>query len=306
MTRTDDTSELVQRYLDGDATEDEVRALSKALEAEPDLRARFLAYARLDASLSKIVRSQAAPIISNADSTNNRRSRKNWWSLSTAAVIGLVVGLLSASAVWALTLPAEGPAEVVAPLLEESFENSDLVPGHGFPTVAGTWSGDLLLSSKKNGGVVPKSGSRVAELPPHPKRKFSYATRIIDLDDVRNAVGDGTPRVEVEASFRAPESVEAMRHQIRLAAFAESPAEVKARWVGGELFDWVLQHVARTVTVRRGAGSEWHTLTTTMEIPPNARSLVISLAAATPDESAPKSAFYLDDVDVRLFVRPRP
>jgi hypothetical protein len=43
-------------------------------------------------------------------------------------------------------------------------------------------------------------------------------------------------------------------------------------------------------------------LQATLEIPPGARSLVISLAAAVADEASAKSVHYLDDVHARFII----
>ena len=43
--------ELTRRYLDGDATPEEVAELEKRMLADPQLREDFLRYARIDASL---------------------------------------------------------------------------------------------------------------------------------------------------------------------------------------------------------------------------------------------------------------
>ena len=47
--------ELTRRYLDGDATREEVAELEKRMLADPQLRADFLRYARIDASLPGVV-----------------------------------------------------------------------------------------------------------------------------------------------------------------------------------------------------------------------------------------------------------
>ena len=47
--------ELTRRYLDGDATREEVVELEKRMLADPQLRKDFLRYSRIDASLPGVV-----------------------------------------------------------------------------------------------------------------------------------------------------------------------------------------------------------------------------------------------------------
>ncbi len=222
----------------------------------------------------------------------------------------MLVGLLlSGSIVWAFALvSSRDAAERFVPIFDEGFEDPAITPGRNFPTKADVWSGNLSPSVATQDGVSPLAGEHMMRLAPHSKRKFSYAQRIVDLAELPLAAGGASVhkntllRVEVEASFHAPPG-SAIRYQIHLAALAEQPEEVKAIWGGGELFDYTRQHVGRTVTTKPNAtnsnGAGWQTLTTTMDIPEGTRSLVFSLAAATPDDAAPKSDFYLDLDEVR-------
>ncbi len=198
---------------------------------------------------------------------------------------------------------AKSDPERIVTILDESFEDESLQGVRGFPTRAGTWSGDMSSSIAAEEGVAPKTGERMVRLPPHATRKFSYAQRIVDLSEYPLQPGDKVRRIEVEASFHDAGGGVASRHQIRLAAFAEEPAEVKAIWSkGADLFDSVLVHVGRTVTAKSGTEG-WHTVRSMMEVPPGARSLVISIAAASVDDAGPKPTRYLDDVHARFVIR---
>lgn len=282
--------ELIRRYQAGEATADEVRQLEQLLEADPQLRQEYLAYARLDAGLSVVARRHrpAAP------------QPRRWlaWRPATAAAAGLMVGVLSASVAWAFAVPIrpESRSQIV-PIIQEGFEDPLLHVTRGFPSGAGVWSGDLSDGIAEEQGVTPLSGERMVQLPPPVTRKFSYAWRIIDLSEHPIPPGDRLRRVEVEASFHDVPGDPPGRHQIRLAAFAEEPAAVRAIWNRSDMFDHVLLHVGRTVASKTPG---WHTLRSSMEIPPGARSLVISVAAASADGSAPKVTHYLDDVRVQF------
>ena len=51
---------------------------------------------------------------------------------------------------------------------------------------------------------MPFEGSRMVRLNPSPKRKFSYARRIMDLAEHPSIVNGQTRRLEVMASFNTP------------------------------------------------------------------------------------------------------
>ena len=134
------------------------------------------------------------------------------------------------------------------------------------------------------------------------KRKLSYAWRIVDLAEYPEAASAGTLRLEVAASFNTPRPARPSRYQIRLAAFSEDPADVRAIWNNEPmLFDTVLQHVGRNVLTKPGE-TDWQTVRAAIQIPPGTRSIVISLAAGEADPAQPMLERYLDDVQVRLVI----
>jgi hypothetical protein len=129
------------------------------------------------------------------------------------------------------------------------------------------------------------------------KRQLSFAWRIVDLAEYPAATSEGPLRIEVTAAFAGSEPERAAHYQIRLAAFSQAPADVRALWNNEPLlFDTVLQHVGRNVHAEPGIKG-WQTVQAGMQIPAGTRSLVISLGAG--DEAADNaepSAHYLDDV----------
>jgi hypothetical protein len=294
MNRTEHELELMRRYLEGVASLEETQELESLIVKDASLRQDFLRYTHLDSALAGVRRSQPSVVAP-------RRSVWLSWRPLTAAAAGIVIGLFSASVVWAYAIPrGKTDTHKTMPLLSESFEDASMVPERGFPSSAEGWSGDLSASISSDLEVKPKNGERMVRLTPSAKRKFSYATRIVDLAAYPLSASE-TRQVEVTASFCGANSSSTDRYQIRLAAFSEAPGEVKAIWSGDSMLDQVLQHVGRTVTMKPGDHG-WHTLRATLEIPPGARSLVISLAAAVADEASAKSVHYLDDVHARFII----
>lgn len=297
--------DLIQRHMEGLLNEEEAATFQSSLTNDPELRRLYLHYMNLDVALEAHAGSSTTVnnmLLSPHHGKTNRWTGWLSWRPPAAAAAGLILGMLCTSMVWAYTMPRiKMNAQRTMPLFVESFEDERMVPLHGFPTHAGDWFGDLSAAVVADAEAKPADGKRMVRLVPNPKRMFSYAWRMVDLSAYPQAAGTESRQLEVTASFCGAEAPSADRYQIRLAAFSEEPGEVRAIWNGDGMFDQVLQHVGRTVTMKPGDHG-WHTLHATMEIPSGARSLVISLAAAVADDDTPKSAHYLDDVHARFIV----
>ncbi len=302
MTPAHDPLELMRRYLDGQATMDETHALEGLLRENPALRRTFLRYTHLDGALGSACLSATAEDHPKPLTSVPAKLRWPKWSPFFAAAAGLMIGMLCTSVVWAYALPVTEMAKPrVLPLFSESFEDSNRELNRGFPTNAGEWSGDLTGSFSAENEVEPMDGEYMVRLTPHPMRKFSFAARIVDLEDYPIPAGAGSRQIDVTASFHGGNLASKQRHQIRLAAFGEAPGEIKAIWNSSNMFDFVLQHVGRTIPMKPGEEG-WQTIHAAMEIPPGTRSLVIWVAAGLVDDSAAITAHYLDDVQAHFVI----
>jgi hypothetical protein len=300
---------LIHAGLDGHATDEQISRLNTLLRTDAAARDLYLQLADTHSCLAVDEKLWVEETTLSSSIAVAPSARQGRWFASlfarpiTAAAVGLFIGLFSASVVFGFVIPqVRLEAARPVPIFADSFEDKTMAPPRGFPSRAGVWSGDLSGSIPTETDLKPKEGVRMVRLAPHDRRKFSYAWRIVDLDAYPVPEGAESRQVEVSASFHSVRSGMAERHQIRLAAFAEEPGEVKAIWNGENMFDQVLQHVGRTVTADPD-NQDWKTLRATMEIPPEARSLVISLAAAMAEDSVPKTAHYLDDVHVQFLIK---
>jgi hypothetical protein len=291
--------ELIRRYIDGDASEADREALQEKLRRDPGTRRLFARYANIDATLG----SGSIKLIEQVHPVKPGRSTWFSWRPVTTAAAGIAFGIFCTSMVFAYAVPRmKLVRQQVVPLFTEGFEDVTLATGRGFPSSAGVWSGQLTAAIPPEMGVIPKEGRHMARLEPSAERKFCTAVRIVDLAEYPLPLGAESQTVEVTASFHRIPSDSAERNQIRLAAFSEAPEDVKPIWNSENMFDHVLQHAARTVTTKRGEDG-WQTLKATMEIPPGARSLVIYLGAAVPDDVAPKTVHFLDDVRAQFVIK---
>lgn len=284
---------LLSRAADEQATPEEWRELESLLAADSAARHRYVQmmdlHAELRARHAKVAKLEATP------RRQKSRGAFAWlsWRPLTAAAAGLVIGVFSASVVYGFVVQQHLRN---VPIFAEGFENSPTPSKHAFPLVANLWGGDLSAAVGAEGNVIPVEGSRMVRLmpPERPTRQLSYAWRIVDLAEHPAVTSGGPLRIEVAASFCASDAARASRYQIRLAAFSQTPADVRALWNNEPmLFDTVLQHIGRNVHTPAGGG--WQKVQAVMQIPPGTRSIVISLGAGDAD-STPPSAHYLDDV----------
>lgn len=218
------------------------------------------------------------------------------WRALVAAAAGLVMGLFGASLVFGFVAPRPPNLRT---LLTEGFEDAAMVREAGLPGRVGVWAGDFLAPQDAEGSVKPAEGLRMVKLTPVEKRKFSYASRFLDVTAFPPMEVSQSRQIEVTARFHGATPGVSDRFQIRLAAFAEDIAGARAIWRKALVDEQALMHVAKTVTMDADARG-WTTLRSTMDVPAGARLLLISLAATVADTEGPKTVHYLDDVRVRL------
>jgi len=295
MNRTEHELELMRRYLEGVASLEETQELESLIVRDASVRQDFLRYTHLDSALAGVRRSQPSVVVP-------RRSVWLSWRPLTAAAAGIVFGMFCTSVVFAYAVPRiRMDRHRVVPLFNERFEDVKAVFGRGFPNDADGWSGDFDAVVSTDGAISPKEGQHMARLAPIAGRKFCAAERIVDLAKFPLTSSTESRMVEVTASFHGIDSEWPDRNQIRLAAFAEAPKDVKAIWNSDSRLDQVLQHLGRTVTVKPGEHG-WQTLKVSMEIPTGARSLVIHLGAGVADDAGPKTLHYIDDVRAQFVI----
>ena len=299
--------DLLNRYLNGNLSEEDARALSTQIEESAEVRERYWELASIHGMVEQTMQSVSLQATTGKESAEpERRPRALGLSRIKTGIAGLAIGVFSASVVWAFNLPQDNqPQPKIQEIVSEGFENPEQNFKRRFPYEAGKWFGDISSISADQ-AISSASGVRVAQFLDNPKAKFAYARYLIDLESYAEAYPTHTRSLRVDTSFFASNMDQSSVFQIRLAAFSQVPHEVRPIWNDNEvLFDQVLQHVGRNHITKPGQDSEWHKLGASIEIPPGTRSVVISLGAGMVDSSDDKSNHYLDDVRVSLVDSPR-
>ena len=298
--------DLLNKYLEGNLSEEEALALSNRIEQSSEVRERYWELASVHGMVEQTMQTASLQATTGRESAEpERRPRIPRLSRIKIGIAGLAIGVFSASVVWAFKLPQDSQTRPkIEEIVSESFENPEQNFKRRFPFEAGKWFGEIY-SIPAGEGISSVSGVRVAQFLDNPKAKFTYARYLIDLDEYAKPGQNQSRSVRVEASFIASNPDESSVFQIRLAAFSQEPQEVRPIWNDQEvLFDQVLQHVGRNHITKPGQKPDWQRLEASIDIPPGTRSVVISLGAGMVDSNADKSNHYHDDVRVSLVDSP--
>ena len=303
---TSNLDDLLNKYLDGNLSEEEALALSNRIEQSSEVRKRYWELASVHGMVEQTMQTASLQATTGRESAEpERRTRIPGLSGIKTGIAGLAIGVFSASVVWAFNLPQDKKSnQEVRKIVTESFEESDTGFKGRFPTESGKWFGEISSISEDE-MISSASGFRVAKFWDKSKAKFTYARYLIDLDEYVKPGQNQSRSVRVEASFFASNPDKSSVFQIRLAAFSQEPQEVRPIWNDQEvLFDQVLQHVGRNHITKPRQKPDWQSLEASIDIPPGTRSVVISLGAGMVDSNSDKSSHYLDDIRVSLVDSP--
>ncbi len=305
MNENESQLELMHRYLSGAATREEVEALEALILQDASVRREFLRYAHLDAALAGNHRPQLSQGVVGGTSRSARNIVKEslrWlsWRPLTAAAAGIVFGMLCTSVVFGYVARKH---DVVQTLLVEGFEDAAMILGRGVPTSVGVWSGDLLAPVEAKDGVKPAGGRRMLALQPQDGRTQSSAYRFLDLTSLPLASAGQSRQIEVMVRFYGGEPGVKSRLRLRLTAFAEEAAEAHKLLMNGAAPERTLAHVEQSDSMKVG---EWNTRRLVMDVPAEARVLLMTMLTGLEPYSLPMPERYLDDVRVRLITQEMP
>ena len=175
--------------------------------------------------------------LERGSSSGHRLQRTPPW---LAAAAGLMIGLLSASMVWALASPkAVVTASRLFTLVDGSFEKGGGVIATGLPTSFGVWSGDRS-EIVPDGAVAAADGQGVlrfleAEREPALPAYGAASCDVYQLVDLRSLKSGGTSAeatLELSVRFRdgREEPGETVKCFARIYLFAGSPETLAAEW----------------------------------------------------------------------------
>ncbi len=291
------TDDLIQRHLDGLNLPAEATQLSLMLETDAAARSRYLDLAGLHAALAAD-ESLRAPVVVLRP---KRGQMPSWVRSMTQMAAGIVVGALAVGAVWAYAAPRMASFRVLA-LFDAGLESAEPMPS-SVPERAGQWSGDPCAIVEAQGRVRPREGHHMLKFLAASNTGDHEGSKIMaaDLWQVIALPGGGPRTVRIRAWFNADTDKQARFH-IGAVAGDDANADPKALWEqryneGGSLA------FARSMTFVDRDPATWEAGELTLQVPSQARVLVIGIAAyrlpvAPPSEWFP--AQFVDDLSVSI------
>lgn len=293
---------LIGDCLDGCLSEADASRLSQWIEESSEARQRYWELASVHGMIEQSMQSASLKAATGKEFVTPLKTDERFrWSRMSSTAAGILIGIFSASMVWAYAVPLGSQTQRESKeIVFESFEDPAMKLSGRFPAKTNQWFGGVL-SVAGEGGMPAVAGTRVGQFKTSTKSKFTYARYLIDLDEHPKAGKDRVRSVEVEASFFTSNPQESSVFQIRLGAFSQEPGAIRPIWNDHDLlFDTVLQHVGQNYITVPGEQTGWHKLRATIEIPPGTRSVVVSLGAGNEEPAVATSDHFVDAVRVHL------
>ena len=289
---------LIEDCLEGRLSEPDAARLSAHLEQSPEARARYwetasihglLEHTLQNASL-RVVTGQALPAMPGI----------NRWFASRpllAAAAGLVFGTFCTSMVFGFVVERGLETKVPVLINEPGFEDAMMPFAKDFPEALTCWGGDEARVVTEENGVRAAEGKSMLRLEASPKGSPRFVHQLLDLQSLPPRRGSGMREIEISASFAAADPEASVRYVTRAFAVTEAPESLDAAWFDRR--DDAIASATRGLDVTPGS-TGWQTVDLRIQVPSAAHTLVLFFGVRTPDKTSPKSAHYLDDVQVSL------
>ena len=234
---------------------------------------------------------------------------------------GLLMGILSASLVWAFAMPhAAGLLKIPLPLADGGFEQHLPVGHRGIPLHPGVWGGDFSRITGPEQGIVPKDGRHMLRFLRSDFEgevsQWSYRGNVFQVVDLRpwnDLFREGRARVELTAGFNAVPSQadEEFRFGAQLFALEKPPEEIGASFSSTWLYQQQVAASGQRSVRADDDPATWQLVDTELKIPPQTQFLVVHVEVARirPARSAQPVEFaghYVDAVELVLHTERNP
>jgi hypothetical protein len=321
---------LINAYLDEALTPADQAELETQLQDSEAARQRFWELAEVhglagDAArilwldIDAGVRPASSLSVDLAQTESRRRDRLNRIYLVPliASVVGLVIGIISTTAIWAATTLRQ---QQVVTIFHDSFESGPSPIANGAPIDIDAWGGDYSEIVQAWPSIRPVDGTRMLRFLradyDGKEKQFGYLGdlyRVIDLRGDVSQFSDGNTMVSVEAAFASLALEESGRFSpsLSLHALEEVPANAEA-WHAMIEIPRRLEEASLASARRQelfSSSDPWRRMSLEMRLPPKTRYLLVGLHIADLEAarniSGPPPAVefegqFVDDVRVML------
>lgn len=293
--------ELAMRHQDGALSAAETSAFETAMRADPAKRRLFTELQMRSMALHERFRQEAF----RAEPAPRKHAT---WSTRplTAMAAGLVIGLFSASIMWALSAP-KATTERLFSLQNGGFEERRLE--RGFPRQTGLWSGDeaeIVAGGSEERQMLRfvNPGSDAAD--PSGRAISCDVFQMVDVRPLRSGLAaDADAVLELSADFLddlPDKNNSSVIFTAQLFLFSGDPAEAHAHWP--HMIKEALASGAALVTTRGADHGRWRHATTRSLLPAEATYAVIQLAARPDLRPTKLDSLFVDNVRLTLKTQP--
>ena len=304
---------LIEDCLEDRLSEPDAKKLSALLEQSVEARAHYWQTASIHVLLEHTLQNASMRVVTGRSLPVNTSSTR-WfsWRPLAAAAAGLVIGLFSASVVYAYVVPMA--SSII--LLDDSFEGSTKVASK-VSLEASVWRGDHAEVVGSEQDMKPENGQRMlrflrADFQGKPRAAGGHIAdvyRLIDLREHRHEFSNGGAVVQASASVNAVPFSEGERFGCAISLFAMDADSLpdSTSYIGTALENEANAMVRSNRTKLDRDPAHWQRLSTEMRLSPNTEFLVLRLHINQLFESTDASIFtgsYADDVRVTLSSRP--
>jgi hypothetical protein len=300
-----DFTETIIRYQDGSLSADETMAMEKAMHADPAKRQLFAQSQLRSMALHDRFRQEAfkgdtdTPVYDSAQTGKNARFA--WITRPIASMAaGLLIGLFSASIVWAVSSP-KATTERLFSLINGGFDDEHIASG--FPTQTGLWSGDEAVVNDGRLRFIATGGD---SNDPKARAISCDVFQLVDLRPLREMLSlNGDSVLELSAEFidvRPHNTKPSVTFFCQLYLFRGDPNALHQSWPQS-LTDSLSSGSAQVTTLGADAKGT-RTLTAKALIPVEADFAVIQIAARPNLRPTKLDALFVDDVKLTLKTQP--
>ncbi len=296
----DDFLAQAMRYQDGTLTSDDLAAFEVAMRDDPTKRQIFVETQLRSMALHDRFRQEAFQH-GYGFSGETKPKRIPWISRPIAAMAaGLLIGLFSASLVWAISSP-KTTTERLFSLINGNFDHNHLEKG--FPRQTGVWSGDeASITDGRLQFIATGSDSN----DPSGRAIACDVFQLIDLRPLRHALGQESESVlELSADFldsRPANTKPSVSFFCQLYLFQGDPTQLHRDWPQSNS-DALASGSAQITTLGSDAKST-RSLTARCLVPSSADFAVIQVAARPNLRPAQLDGLFADDVRLTLKTQP--
>jgi hypothetical protein len=291
---------MLMRHQDGMLTPDEITAFEAVMRDDLTKRQLFAETQLRSMALHDRFRQEAFQSGCGFSRTSEKK-RITWITRPIAAMAaGLVIGLFSASIVWAISSP-RATTERLFSLINGSFDEARFEVG--FPRQTGVWSGDeAAIADGKLRFIAPGSDSG----DPSARAISCDVFQLVDLRPLRHALSpEGDSVLELSADFldgRNPNTKPSVSFFSQLYLFSGDPGSLHQNWP--QSIPEALASGAAQVTTLGSDAKGVRTLTAKCLIPDQVDFAVIQISARLNLRPAKLDELSADKVKLTLKTQP--